>query len=96
MSTPKFKIEDIRFSSSSIDDFLTGRLEKVAVASAARSRVASQKVRIANLNQLAGFQLIADDTLVRLSQKDFWKLGQDEQGPFIERLVEDSTGPVKE
>ncbi len=95
MSTSK-DIEDLRFSSSSMDDFLTGRSEKFAAQAAAKSRVASGKLRISNVNQLSGFQLVANDTLVRLSQKDFWKIGQDDQGPFIERLVEDSNGPVKE
>lgn len=91
------KYEDIRFSSSSIDDFLTGKTEKVAQAS--RSMVLKTasvgKVRISGVGELSGFQLIADDKLVRLSQKDFWKLGQDADGPYIERLVEDSEGPIK-
>jgi len=85
MSGPK--IEDLRISSSSIDAFF-----------APQPRVASSvvgKVRIADLSHLAGFQHVSEDTLVRLSQQDFWKMGHDSEGYFIERLVEDGEGPVK-
>jgi hypothetical protein len=44
---------------------------------------------------LIGFSRVAEDTLIHLSQQDFWKLGQDNDGYFIERLVDDSGGPVK-
>lgn len=80
------KIEDVRFSSSSIDDFFSDSKPP---------RVASGKVRIAGLHQLAGFEIVSDDKLVRVSQQDFWKLGQDDSGYFIERLVNDDEGPVK-
>jgi len=88
---PAPKIEDLRFSSSSIDDFFTTR-PVVRTASAAPTG----RVRIANTHQLAGFQLIAEDQLVHLSQKDFWHLGQDDKGYYIERLVDDDAGPVQE
>jgi hypothetical protein len=81
-----FKIEDIRFSSSSIDDFFVN--EKP-------TKVASGRVRISGLQQLAGFEVVSDDKLVRISQKDFWRLGHDDDGYFIERLVNDDDGPVK-
>jgi hypothetical protein len=82
-----FKFEDIRFSSSSVDDFISGPTVRTA---------SSGKVRIGSLQQLAGFRLVADDKLVHLSRQDFWKLGEDEEGYFIERLVSDDDGPVKE
>jgi hypothetical protein len=87
MST--LKIEDVRFSSSAIDDFF---------ASPPAPRIASGpgKIRISSLHQLADFRRISSDTLVHLSQQDFWKLGQDEEGHFVERLVSDDDGPVKE
>lgn len=85
MSRPK--IEDVRFSSSSVDDFFQEDKFK---------RTASVgRVRVSSLHQLASFQLVAEDRLVHLSQKDFWKLGQDDQGFFIERLVDDDSGPVR-
>lgn len=87
-----FKIEDFRFSTSSVDDFLTDRpLPRLRVASVG-------KVRVSNLRQLegAGFSFVSGDKLVRLSQKDFWRLGEDDDGPFIERLVSDDNGPLKE
>lgn len=86
-----FKIEDFRFSSSSIDDFFSPD-------QTSESRTASSgKIRVASLGQIraAGFSFVADDRLVRLSQKDFWELDEDEDGPFIRRLVSDDEGPVK-
>jgi len=80
------KIEDLRFSSSSIDDFFSSPALKIA---------SSGKMRVANLSHLAGFRIIAEDQLVRISQNDFWKLGQDTDGYYIERLIDDSDGPVK-
>ena len=82
-----FKIDDLRFSSSSIDDFFNST-PKMKTASTGR-------IRVANLTQLAGFHVIAGDQLVHLSQQDFWKLGQDGEGYFIERLVDDGVGPIK-
>lgn len=84
----KIDITDLRFSSSSIDDFFVDRPARTKVASAG-------KVRVASLHALAGFERVAADTLVRVSQQDFWKLGQDDEGFFIERLVDDSSSPVK-
>ena len=83
-----FKFEDIRLSSSAVDDFLPDDLT-IRTAS-------TGKIRVGSLRQLAGFQLIADDQLIHLSRQDFWKLGEDEDGYFIERLVSDDDGPVKE
>lgn len=87
---PAPKIEDLRFSSSSIDDFFTTKpvVRKASVAPLG-------KVRIANAHQLAGFQFVAEDQLVHLSQQDFWHLGKDDKGYYIERLVDDDNGPVQ-
>ena len=80
-------ISDIRFSSSSIDDFFSSPRPVV--------KTAAGKTRIASLQVLSGFHFLSSDTLVRTSQQDFWKLGQDADGFFIERLVSDDEGPVK-
>lgn len=82
------KIEDLRFSSSSVDDFF-------ATPQAPAGRVASGRIRVSGMRDLVGFVRVADDKLVRLSQKDFWKLGQDDDGHYIERLVSDDKGPVQ-
>ena len=82
-----FKIEDFRFSSSSIDDFFTP-IRTAGVSSGG-------KIRVSNTHQLSGFQVVSGDKLIHLSQQDFWKLGQDNEGFFIERLVEDDISPVK-
>lgn len=82
-------VEDLRFCSSAVDAFFNPPTA---------ARVAAQgsgKVRVASLQTLTGFQMVGADTLVHLSQKDFWKIGQDQDGFFIERLVDDETGPIK-
>ncbi len=89
----KIDISDVRYSSSSFDDFFAPRAPAPAVRSA--SSHGPVRHRVANLRQLAGFHMVAEDTLVRVSQQDFWKLGQDGEGYFIERLVSDDDGPVK-
>jgi hypothetical protein len=80
------KIEDIRFSSSAVDDFFHPR----TASESPSTQAGAGKIRIAGLHQLAGFEPIADDKLVRLSKMDFWRLGEDDDGPFIERLVDDT------
>lgn len=80
------RIEDLRFSSSSIDDAFNPPPVRVASN--------SPRLRIASASQLAGFVRVADDKLVHLSQQDFWKLGKDSEGFYIERLVDDSEGPI--
>jgi hypothetical protein len=84
----KFEFEGVRSSSSSMDDFFSPPKPLKRIASVG-------KVRIANLQELVGFYQIGADKLVRLSQQDFWQLGHDEEGHFIERLVDDVDGPVK-
>jgi NADH/NAD ratio-sensing transcriptional regulator Rex len=80
------EIKDFTFPSSSIDDlFSTPKPIKKASAS---------KVRIASSSELVGFTRVASDTLVHISQKDFWHLGKDDNGYYIERLVDDTDGPV--
>jgi hypothetical protein len=86
----KFNIEDLRFSSSSIDDFFKSPEPRVHTSSTVG------KVRVSGLHELAGFSFIAEDKLVRTSKQDFWQLGQDDDGYFIERLVSDDDGPIKE
>jgi len=84
------EIEDVRFSSSAVDDFFSPVQTTPRVAS-------TGKIRVANLRDLInhGFSIVAEDKLVRLSQQDFWQLGKDDQGHYIERLVDDANGPVK-
>lgn len=83
----KFDIKFDRSSSSAIDDFF-------AKNQSSTLKTASTRVRVASLHVLAGFERVSSDTLVRISQNDFWRLGQDDEGFFIERLVDDSKSPV--
>jgi hypothetical protein len=82
------KIEDLRFTSSSIDD---------GFQISSKSRVASTatRIRVASLSDLSGFMRIAEDKLVRISQQDFWQLSTDEEGnTVIVRLVSDDS-PIR-
>lgn len=81
------RIEDLRTSRSSIDDFFNPPTSKVAATQG--------RIRVASTADLVGFTRLADNKLVHISQQDFWKLGQDSEGFFIERLVDDSEGPVE-
>ncbi len=54
------------------------------------------KVRISSMGDLSGFLNVGSNTLVRISNKDFWKIGKDENGFFIEKLVDDSEGPLSD
>ena len=86
-----FKLEDFRTSSSSIDDFFTKNNSRIHIAS-------TGKIRVGSLRQIemSGFRFISSDKLIRISKKDFWRLGEDQDGPFIERLVSDDEGPIKD
>lgn len=79
-------IQNIRLSSSSVDSFFKKPEPTVRT---------SGKIRVSSVNNVPGFQKVSSDTLVHLAQKDFWKIGQDDEGYFIERLVDDSSGPIK-
>jgi hypothetical protein len=80
------RIEDLRFSSSSIDDFYNPPVRLASTGS---------KIRVSSAAQLDGFVHVANDKLVHLSQQDFWKLGKDSEGFYIEKLVDDGAGPVE-
>jgi len=82
-----FKFEDFKFSSSAIDDFFDPPEPRVA---------SGDVIRVTSIRDLAGFQRVANDKLIHLSKRDFWRLGQDEEGHFIERLVNDDDGPISE
>lgn len=79
---------DLKFASSSIDCFFAEEAPKPRVAS-------SGKLRVHSMRDLVGFARVASDTLVHVSQQDFWRISQDADGHFIERLVSDETGPVE-
>lgn len=84
--------KDVKFTPSSVDVFAD-----YFGASKRPTRVAAVggKVRIASVDQLVGMTRVSADVLVRHAQQDFWQIGQDEDGFFIERLVDDASGPVR-
>jgi hypothetical protein len=74
-------IFDISFSASSIDDVM-------------RPATKPTRVRLADAQMAAIEMAGSSDPLIHIAQNDFWKLGHDDQGYFVERLVDDASGPV--
>ncbi|NQX96085.1 MAG: hypothetical protein HRT64_14420, partial [Erythrobacter sp.] len=53
-------------------------------------------IRVAPVRQLQGFRRVANDTLVRKSENDMWKLRQSEDGDWVvERLFDENGDPLK-
>ncbi len=81
---------------SSVDEFElvhNFRPKSIVVAGTAGKPV--YRVRVSSVNDLYGFHVSSKEHLVHYSKQDFWKLGTDDEGYFIERLVDDSDSPVK-
>jgi hypothetical protein len=83
-------IDDLSFSSSSLDAFFRK-------ASNEPAKDAPKKLRVASRNDVKslGMSFVSNEVVVRISKQDFWKLGQDDEGHFVERLVSDDDGPIK-
>jgi hypothetical protein len=55
-----------------------------------------KRVRVASLQQIAGFQRVGAETLVHKSDRDLWSLKKEGDGKFyIERLFDDNGQPLK-
>jgi hypothetical protein len=53
-------------------------------------------IRVANLRDLSGFRRVANDTLIRKSEHDLWKLREREGGGWeVERLFDADGNPLK-
>lgn len=63
----------------------------------ASTKSTPDRVKVSSTNDLDGFKRIANsDTLVRLSEKDFWELKEEEEEGFvIERLYNDDGEPLE-
>lgn len=85
-------MRDIKIASARTDvfeSFFNDRANPIRIAS-------HGKTRISSLDQLVGMTRVASNVLIRHAQNDFWEIGEDENGFFIERLVDDTLSPVKE
>lgn len=61
---------------SGIDDYLTG----------------NNQIKIASIDDFFNFHRVSKDTLIHKSEKDLWKLSEDEKGQIvIERLFDPDT-----
>lgn len=57
---------------------------------------AGSKVRVASLNQLAGFTRISTDMLIHKSDRDLWAIKREANGAMvIERMFNDNGKPLK-
>lgn len=74
-------------SNNSVDSFFASTKKD--------KQASSQKVRVASASALSGFTFVGKNTLVHTSQQDFWKLGQDSEGFYVEKMVDDNNGPVE-
>lgn len=63
----------------------------------ARKAKNKQTFKVYNIDELKGFVRVANtNTLIRISDQDFWSLKQAEDGSYeIERLVDDEGNPIK-
>lgn len=87
---------------SGMDAFLQGmptvetELDAIAWNRQASITPDAEKVKVASLHDLQGFSRIASDVLIRKSEKDLWKLAENEEGEmYIERLYDDNGEPLK-
>ena len=83
-----FDLGSIETVSSGMDSFLEDT---------PREKTASTgRIKVASLEDLKGFERVAEDQLVHRSNRDLWSLKKDPNGDFfIERLFEDSDKPLK-
>jgi len=70
-------------STSSLDDAFGG------------PRPVAPRKRVSNVQNIPGFIQVASDTLIHIAQQDFWKIGYDQEGPYIECLIEDPNTPFR-
>lgn len=54
-----------------------------------------QRVRIASLSQLKGFDRIGADTLIHTSERDLWTVRREGAGVVIERMFDGDGTPLK-
>lgn len=56
----------------------------------------TKRVRVASIQQLAGFERLSSETLIHKSDRDLWSIGKDAQGSLvIERMFDDNGAPLK-
>ena len=94
MAHDDFDLTTLLMADSGMDSFLGEPAEPVdfRVAEAATQDV----IRVASVRQLQGFRRVANDTLVRKSENDMWKLRQSEDGDWVvERLFDANGDPLK-
>lgn len=99
MDYKDFDMGSLIMQSSGMDSFLDDGKEAVQDI---RELVASsegdtpRRVRVSSVSQLAGFTRIANDTLIRKSERDLWSLQQSDDGDWvIERLFDEDGNPLK-
>lgn len=99
MDYKDFDISGILIEATGFDAYLGGEevpeITELVTASASKNPQ-HKRYRVANMAQLKGFSRVANDTLIRKSERDLWSLEQSEDGEWvIERLFDDDGNPLK-
>lgn len=87
-----FDLSSFEMVSSGMDSFLGGSEGDAEIEGSSLP----DKMRVASVGQLSGFVRVANDTLVRKSERDLWSLKRTEEGEWeIERLFDEDGNPLK-
>jgi len=88
MAGPKFDISEMEVTGSTGIDALLSREPQMVTP--------TSRVRVASLQQLAGFHRLSADTLIHKSDRDLWSIRKDADGSLtIERMFDDNGKPIK-
>lgn len=97
-----FDMSEVSSKSTGMDNYLSDSLSEKEVnintsKTDRRASVEPTRIRVASVDQLDGFTRIANtDTLVRMSERDFWELKEDDEGELvIERLYDADGEPLE-
>lgn len=96
MDYKDFDMGSVVMQYSGMDSFLGGEevqdLRELTASEAPRGK----RIRVASVEQLSGFTRVANDTLIRKSERDLWSLAQTDEGEWvIERLFDEDGNPLK-
>ncbi len=75
---------------SGMDAFLSRNQEMVTPL-----KLASRRVKVSSLQDLAAYTRVSNETLVHRSNRDLWAIRKEADGLVIERLFDDVGEPLK-
>jgi len=92
-----FKFEHMQGSGSTgLDAFFENEPQTISpFGSIKQASAKPQRIRIATMVDIAGFQRISNETLIHKSTQDLWAIKHEGSEYFIERLFQDGATPIK-